>query len=151
LNFLSFISDRILDIFPSTPFAFLIYLGAITFFSILIIFYFSKKRSKSVKKEEKKENKITIEALLKIANNPKSTSQDLLSALMLYNENFKVENDVKKSLEFFKKVLTHKNRKKAFFDYFHGNILPNNLKFKNELDKIEKEALNIRDKLNSIS
>jgi len=146
LNFLSVISDKILDLFPSTPFAFLIYLGVITFFSILLIFYFSKKKPKKSKKQEKRndDNKLTIESLLEIANNPKSNSQDLLSALVLYNENFKVEDDVKKSFEFFKKVLNHKNRKKAFFDYFHGNIIPNNIKFKNELDKIEKEALNKR-------
>ena len=146
MNFLSVISDKILDLFPSTPFAFLIYLGVITFFSILLIFYFSKKKPKKSKKQEKRndDNKLTIESLLEIANNPKSNSQDLLSALVLYNENFKVEDDVKKSFEFFKKVLNHKNRKKAFFDYFHGNIIPNNIKFKNELDKIEKEALNKR-------
>ena len=144
MNFLSVISDTILDVFPSTPFAFLIYLGVITFFSILIIFYFATKKPKGSKKEEKTDDKLTIESLLKTANNPKSNSKDLLTALMLYNENFKVENDVKKSMEFFEKVLNHKNRKKAFFDYSHGNILPNNIKFKDELDKIEKEALNKR-------
>ena len=143
MNFLSLISDKVLDIFPSTPFAFLIYLGSITFISILIIFYFAKRPKKS-KKQEKKDNKLTIDSLLEIANNPKSNSKDLLSALVLYNENFKVENDVKKSMEFFKSVLNHKNRKKAFFDYFHGNILPKNLKFKKELDNIEKEALDKR-------
>ena len=144
MNFLSFISDKILDIFPSTPFAFLVYLGIITFFSTLIIFYFSRKKSHKPTKEEKRDNKLTIDSLLKIATNPKSNSKDLLSALVLYNENFKVEDDVKKSMEFFKRVLNHKNRKKAFFDYFHGNVLPNNLKFKDELDKIEREALNKR-------
>ena len=140
MNFLTFVSDIILDIFPSTPFAFLVYLGIITFFGVLLIFYFARKPKES-KKEEKNDN-LTIDSLLKIAINPKSNSKDLLSALMLYNENFKVENDVKKSMEFFKSVLNHKNRKKAFFDYFHGNILPNNIKFKDELDKIEREALN---------
>ena len=144
MSFFSFISDTILDIFPSTPFAFLVYLGIITFVSILIILYFSKKKSHKPTKEEKNDNNLTIDSLLKIATNPKSNSKDLLSALVLYNENFKVEDDVKKSLEFFKKVLNHKNRKKAFFDYFHGNILQNNIKFKEELDKIEREALNKR-------
>lgn len=145
MSFFSFISDTILDIFPSTPFAFLIYLGVITFFGILIIFYFAKRKPKKSKKQQKiSHNKVTIESLLKIANNPNSNSKDLLSALMLYNENFKVEDDVKKSIEFFKKVLNHRSRKKAFFDYFHGNILPKNLKFKNELDKIERKALNKR-------
>ena len=143
MNFLSFISDRVLDIFPSTPFAFLIYLGSITFISILVIFYFSKKKQKKSKKQQK-DNKLTIDSLLEIANNSKSNSKDLLSALMLYNENFKVEDDIEKSMEFFKKVLNHNNRKKAFFDYFHGNILPKNIKFKDELDKIEREALNKR-------
>ena len=142
MSFLTSISDLVLDIFPSTPFTFLIYLVIITFFSVLIIFYFAKKPKQGPK--QKNEDKLTIDSLLKIANDPKSNTQDLLSALMLYNENFKVEDDVKKSMEFFKKVLNHKNRKKAFFDYFHGNILPKNLKFKDELDKIEREALNKR-------
>jgi hypothetical protein len=31
-------------------------------------------------------------------------------------------------------VLNHKNRNKALFDYFHGKVLPKNLKFKNKLD-----------------
>jgi len=144
LSFLSFVSDRVLDIFPSTPFAFLIYLGIITFFSISIIFYFAKKKSKEKSTKEEKNHQITIESLLAIANNPKSNSKDLLSALMLYNDNFKVEDDAEKSIEFFKKVLNHKNRKKALFDYFHGNILPKNLKFKDILDKIERKALNKR-------
>ena len=141
MSFLSFISDKILDIFPSTPFAFLVYLGVITFFGILIIFYFAKKLKES-KKQEKKDDKLTISSLLEIATNPNSSSKDLLSALILYNENFKVEDNVKHSLDFFKKVLNHKNRKKAFFDYFHGNVLPKNPKFKKQLNEIEKEALN---------
>ena len=141
MSFLSFISDKILDIFPSTPFAFLVYLGVITFFGILIIFYFAKKLKES-KKQEKKDDKLTISSLLEIAINPNSSSKDLLSALILYNENFKVEDDVKHSLDFFKKALNHKNRKKAFFDYFHEKILPKNPKFKKQLNEIEKEALN---------
>ena len=140
MNFLTFVSDIILDIFPSTPFAFLVYLGIITFFGVLLIFYFAKKPKES-KKEEKNDN-LTIDSLLKIAINPKSNSKDLLSALMLYNENFKVENDVKKSLDFFKEILNHKNRKKAFFDYFHEKVLPKNPQFKKQLDEIEKKALN---------
>ena len=144
MSFLNFVSDIILDLLPSTPFAFLVYLGVITFFGILIILYFARKSQKS-KTEEKKYDKLSIESLLKIAANPKSSSKDLMSALIVYNENFRVKDDIEKSLAFFRYALNHKNRKKAFFDYFHKKILPKNIKFENELNEIEKEALKLRD------
>ena len=151
MSFLNFVSDIILDLLPSTPFAFLVYLGVITLFSVLTIFYFAKKKSKKSKKQDKKDDKLTVDSLLKIAANPKSSPKDLLSALMAYNEKFRVKDDIEKSLAFFRYVLNHKNRKKAFFDYFHRKILPKNTKFEDELNEIEKEALKLRDKLNSIS
>jgi len=142
-SFLSFISEFILDLTPSTPFAYLLYLLIITLVSLALIFYLARKTKKNNnKKEEPQKKEITIDHLLQIASNPKSTLKDLLSALVMFNEMFSVSSDVKKSLALFKKVLNHKNRNKALFDYFHGNILPKNLQYKDELDKIEKEALN---------
>ena len=131
---MSFIEDLI----PSNPLFFLYYLAGVTLISLLLIYFFSKKAKKTDKKDTPE---ITMPLLLKIAKNPKSTQKDLLSALILYNENFSVEK-TPESLDFFKMVLNHKNRNKALFDYFHGKVLPKNLKFKNKLDRIEKEALN---------
>ena len=100
----------------------------------------AKQKTKSLTSEINKE--LTLDDLLKIANNPNSTTSDLLSALMLFNEKFVVAQDKEKSLMFFEKVLNHKNRNKKMFDYFHGNILPKNITFKDALDELEKKALN---------
>jgi len=138
-SFLSFISDEILDFTPSSPFAYLIYLLIVVIICLGIIFYFARQIPKE-EKEEKRE--LTLNDLINIAKNPKSSKADLLSALMLFNEHFKVKDDVENSLEFFEKVLTHKHRQKVHFDYFHGNILPKNITFKDKLDELEKNALN---------
>ena len=134
------ISDFILNLLPGdNKFFYLYYLLFISFFSLLIIFYFAKKAKNQ---STKKEPKITMKDLLNIASSNKSTSKDLIFAIHYYAENFNVDMDKNASFEFFKKILNHKNRKKDLFDIFHGNILPKNLKYKNELNKIEKEALN---------
>jgi len=80
--------------------------------------------------------------LLKIANNPKSNINDLMFVLKYFNENIDFKKDIKSSFTFLKKVLNHKNRNKSLFDYFHGSLLPKHLEFKDELNRIEKEALN---------
>jgi hypothetical protein len=140
-SFLSFFSDTVWDVFPNSPLAFLVYLGGVFIFCLLLIFYFARKKDKeNNKKESPKE--VTLDDLLKIANNPKSTTADLLSALMLYNDRFNVAENKEKSMLFFEKVLNHKHRHKKLFDYFHGSILPKNIKFKDELDELEKKALN---------
>ena len=143
MSFFSFVSEGIWDISPDSPLAFVVYLFLITVFCIILIFYFAKKfknKPKSTDNIPKKE--ITLNDLLKIANNPKSSTADLLSALMLFNDKFVVAQDKNKSIEFFEKVLNHTNRHKKLFDYFHGSILPKNITFKDELDKLEKKALN---------
>ena len=142
LSFFSFISDGIWDISPNSPLAFIIYLFLITVFCIVLIFYFAKKSKKKASVQNKSKKELTLGDLLKIANNPKSTTADLLTALMLFNDKFVVAQDKEKSLEFFEKVLNHKNRSKKLFDYFHGNILPKNITFKDVLDELEKKALN---------
>ena len=135
------ISDFILNLVPgNNKFFYIYYLIFIFLFSLLLVFYFSKKVKKSSESVPKKE--ITLNDLLKIASSNKSNIKDLLFAITYFSENFSVNMDEKHSFEFFKKILNHKNRQKVLFDVFHGNILPKNLKYKNELNRIEKEALN---------
>lgn len=133
------ISDFIISLLPSEVYTFLIYLLIVTLFSIFLIFILARK-NRQKKQNNKKE--ITIDDLLKIADNPKSTEKDLIFALNYFLNYFKVKNNEKKSFEFFKKILNHKNRSKEIFNIFHGKILPANLEYKNELDKLEKRALN---------
>ena len=131
--------DFILSSLPSSPIVFLIYLGLVSFISILIILLLSKKEKKE---KTPKKNKITIDDLIKIAKNKNSTLKDLEFAMNYFLGNFKVEDNEKKSFEFFRLVLNHKNRAKNLFDIFHGKILPANLKYKDRLDELEKKALN---------
>jgi TPR repeat protein len=142
LSFFSFISEGIWDLSPNSPLAYIVYLLAITVICVFLIFYFAKKSKKQTKHNIHKNKELTLEDLLKIAANPKSSTADLLVALQLFNEKFVVAQNKEKSIEFFKKVLNHKNRHKSLFDYFHGSILPKNITFKDELDKLEREALN---------
>ena len=133
--------DKIEDFFPSTPLAYLIYLGFFIFFGIMLIYMISKLKP-SKKESHQKNNKLTLDDLLDIANNPKSDRADLIVAIELFYQNFKVKEDEKKSFEFFEKLLNHKNRDKNLFDIFHGKILPANLEYKDRLDKLERKALN---------
>ena len=144
-NSLSFIADSLWDLFPSSPFYYIAYMLFVLALGLLFIIYFSHRKPKEELKIEIKETKkgLELEDLLKMAKSPSSTTQDLLTALLLFNTNFKVEDNFAKSMEFFKLLLNHKNAKnKKIFEVFHGQILPNNIKFKTELDKIEQEALN---------
>ncbi|MEO1923344.1 MAG: hypothetical protein ABGX25_02350 [Nautiliaceae bacterium] len=135
--------DFFLNFLPNQDWFFLVYLFLFFVFSVGLIYLGSKTSNNNISIDSKGNKKeLTIDDLLKIASNPKSKTADLLSALMLFNENFKVEQNEKKSIEFFEKVLNHKNRNKAIFDYFHGTVLPSNLKYKNKLDEIERKALN---------
>jgi TPR repeat protein len=144
LSFFSFFSDTVWDIAPDSPVAFIIYLGLITVFCVILIFYFAKRAHRKPKTSSVNNNKkdVTLDDLLKIAKNPKSSTADLLTALMLFNDKFVVAQDKQKSIEFFEKVLNHNNRSKKLFDYFHGSILPKNITFKDQLDELEKKALN---------
>ena len=143
LSFFSFLSDGIWDLSPDSPISFIVYLGIITIICVFLIIYLAKKSKKTFQKPSDLKNKeITFADLLRIANSSKSSTADLLVALQLYNEKFNVAQNKEKSIEFFKKVLNHKNKHKSLFNYFHGSILPKNITFKDELDKLEREALN---------
>ena len=140
-NAFSAVSDFFWDLFPNSPFYFIAYMLFVVAIGLFIIIYFSKQKPKEENLPKNKE--VTLDDLLKIAKSSKSTTQDLVATLLMYNEKFRVEDDYQKSMEFFKSLLNHeKASAKKIFEIFHGQILPNNLKFKNELDKIEREALN---------
>ncbi len=132
------IIDFVLSNIPSKSYFYLIYILSIFFFSLFLIYFFSKKAQKN--NESKK--KLTLSDLIKIAKNEKSSAKDLLFALFYFNDNFKIKSDKKNSMELFRAVLSHKNRNKKMFDYFHENILPKNSEYKDELDKLERSALN---------
>jgi len=144
LSFFSVLSDGVWDFFPDTPLAYIGYMVFIFSLCMLIILYIARKFKTSQKKNiptnEKKE--YTLDELLKIAQNPQTSLSELLSVLLVYNEKFTVKDDVEKSLLFFETVLNHKNRDKKLFDFFHGTVLPKNIMFKDELDALEKKALN---------
>ena len=144
ISFFSFISDEIWDLFPENPLGYIYYLVFVFLLCLALIFYLAKKYKDENKIERNinTEKELSMDDLLKIAHNPKSTTKDLLSAFMLYNENFVIEQDKEKSFSFFEKVLNHNNRNKAVFDYFHGSILPKNIRYKDKLDEMEKKALN---------
>ncbi len=135
------ISDFIISLLPSNAVVFIIYLAGITLFSVAFILILSRKKPKK-NQSIKQNNNVTIDNLLEIANNPKSTLNDLIFTLEYFFENFKIKENKKKSFELFKKVLNHKNRSKKVFDIFHGKILPANLDYKEELNELEKKALN---------
>jgi len=128
--------DFILDFLPKENYFFLLYLFLVFLISTVLIFFIYKKFSK---KESNSIKRISFDDLLKIVDNPNSTTKDLLFALVYFNENFNIDN---KSFEFFRKCLNHNNRNKALFDYFHTEIMAKYPKFKDRLDKIEREALN---------
>jgi len=131
--------DFILDFLPKEDYFFLLYLFLVFLISTVLIFFIYKKFSKNETKNNNQNKKLSFNDLLKIANNPKSTTKDLLFALIYFNENFKLDN---KSFDFFKKCLNHNNRNKVLFDYFHTEIMAKYPEFKDRLDKIEREALN---------
>ena len=132
------ISDFIISFLPSTPVFFIIYLVFMSIFFILLIFILSRKKSKKNKSLNKL---LTIEDLINISKNNKSTTKDLIFVLEYFLNYFKVKEDKTNSFELFKLVLNHKNRSKKLFDIYHNKIVPLNKEYKNELNRIEKEAL----------
>ena len=131
--------DKITDFLPSDSLFFIFYLFGFLFVSVILIFILGRKAKNN---ESKKETKFNLDDIFKIAKNPKSTTKDLAAALMIFKENFKIEDNESKIFEFFENVLNHKNRNKTLFDYFHNEIIPMNKKYKIKLDEIERKALN---------
>ena len=132
--------DFLLNFVPNENYLFLLYLLFSFFFSLFLIYIFYKKAQKTSKLSTKKN--LDINDLCKIAKNKKSNIKDLLFAIKYFYQNFDIENNKKESFELFNLVLNHKNRKKILFNFFHDKILLKNLKYKKELDKLERKALN---------
>ena len=133
------VSDLLISFLPSSPLFFLIYLVVFVVLCVVMIFVFAKKKQK--KSKTKVNKKLEIDDLIKIVSNKKSSNKDIITAAMLYLENFTVESAKDKSFIFFEKLLNHPNRSKDVFDIFHGKILPKNIKYKDKLDEIERKAL----------
>ena len=148
----SSLSDKIIDLFPSSPFGFILYMIVIMFFGLVIIFYFHfKAKSKNIDKivENKKDvydkskDEITFYDLLHIASNQRSSTADLLVVLRVFNERFSIDEYKEDAFLLFRKVLTHKNRHKKVFDCFNNLIISNNKKYENQLKQLEIESLKI--------
>lgn len=135
--------DFIENFFPNTPLAFLVFLFSFFLITTIFILIIAKlmKKNKNIQKNNKKKE-LTIDDLIEIAKSKKSNIKDLVFALEYFNESFKVRQFPDKSFEFFKNLLTNKNRGKILFDIFHNKTVKLNKDFENHLNKIEKECLN---------
>ena len=125
----------------------LVLVGIIVIAIILVITAFvviakKPKKTTSHKKVIQTEDKLDFEDLMAIVKNPNSTSDKLLFALEEFNKNFVIdEKNEQKYLIFLSRALTHKNVNKNVFQYFHKEIKSKNVRFKKELDLIERKAL----------
>ena len=125
----------------------LVLVGIIVIAIILVITAFvviAKKPKKTTfhKKVIQTEDKLDFEDLMAIVKNPNSTTEKLLFALEEFNKNFVIdEKNKQKYLIFLSRVLTHKNVNRDIFQYFHKEIKSKNVRFKKELDLIERKAL----------
>ncbi|GAX88162.1 conserved hypothetical protein [Lebetimonas natsushimae] len=135
--------DFIENFFPNTPLAFLIFLLSFFLLTTIFVLITAKliKKDKKLKKNNQKKQ-LSIENLIEIARNKKSNINDLVFAFKYFNENFKVKQFPDKAFDFFKLILTHKNRGKVLFDIFHNKTVKLNKDFEDQLNKIEKECLN---------
>ena len=125
----------------------LVLVGIIVIAIILVITAFvviAKKPKKTIshKKVIQTEDKLDFEDLMAIVKNPNSTTEKLLFALEEFNKNFVIDKkNEQKYLVFLSRVLTHKNVNKDVFQYYHKEIKSKNVRFKKELDLIERKAL----------
>jgi predicted permease len=102
----------------------------------------SKKNTKTIKKSKENGNKFDFEDLMDIVKNPNTPSDGVLDALIYFNENFKInEENRKKCFVFLSRVLTHPNRSKNIFQYFHKKVKTKNPEFKKQLENMERKAL----------
>ena len=97
----------------------------------------TKKTTKSQKKDE-----FDFDELMKIAQNPKTTTKELIEVLNIFNTYFRMDDKTAQQyIVFLSKCLTHENSNKDVFQFFHNNIKPKNTQFKTELEKMELNAL----------
>jgi hypothetical protein len=121
----------------------IVIIGAIlSIIGVIIAIKLSKKPPKTIKKTKENKYKFDFEDLMEIVKNPNTPSNGVLDALIYFNENFKInEKNRKKCFVFLSRVLTHPNRSKNVFQYFHKEVKKKNPKFRNELESIERKAL----------
>ena len=108
----------------------------------LILILKSKPKEISKIKTAPKEDNLELDDLMDIVKNQNSTSNDIINAMIYFNENFVIDDaNSRQALLFFSRALTHKNKSKNMFQYFHKEIKSKNPRFRNELESIEKKAL----------
>jgi hypothetical protein len=111
---------------------------------LIVVLKKSSKKSISVKKTSKKTEikNFDLDDLMDIVKNPNTPSSGVLDALIYFNKNFSIDEDNnKKCFLFLSRALTHPNKNKNIFQYFHKEIKPKNKHYKNELESIEHRAL----------
>jgi len=118
----------------------------VTIIGLVVILKKTKRRNdkkNNIDNNEVEENyKFDFSDLMHIIKNPNTKSEDLLNALIYFNENFSIDKDNSKQyFIFLSRILTHPNRTKNIFTYFHKEVKYKNRNFKNELEVIEKKAL----------
>jgi len=107
-----------------------------------LILMIKNKPKKVIKVEKNYEDKLDLDDLMDVVKNPNSTSNDIINAMMYFNENFVIDDsNSRQALLFFSRALTHKNKNKNIFQYLHKEVKPKNPRFKKELENIEKKAL----------
>jgi hypothetical protein len=116
--------------------------------AIIGLIFALKKSSKNApskqisKKTETKNDEFDLDDLMNIVKNPNTSSSSVLDALIYFNEDFSIdEKNSKKCFLFLSRALTHPNKNKNIFQYFHKEIKPKNKQFKSELETIESKAL----------
>jgi len=107
---------------------------------IFLIFKLFNKTDKKVIKHQTKTEILDFEDLLEVVKNPNSDSKKLLETLIYFNENFEIKDEDKYFI-FLSRILTHPNRDKNLFQYFHKFIKPRYKEFKEKLNLIEEKAL----------
>jgi len=101
-----------------------------------------QKETVTIRKAKLKNDKFDLDDLMDIVKNASTSSSGVLDALIYFNENFKIdEKNSKKCFLFLSRVLTHPNKNKNIFQYFHNKVKPKNINFKNILESIERTAL----------
>ena len=109
---------------------------------IIVLKKSPQKETVTIQKAKLKNDKFDLDDLMDIVKNAGTSSSEVLDALIYFNENFKIDKkNSKKCFLFLSRALTHPNKNKNIFQYFHNEIKPKNINFKNTLESIEKTAL----------
>ena len=109
---------------------------------ILILKATSKQPTTSNNSTTSEKKGFDFDELMKVVQNPNTTTNELLEVLKLFNQYFRLDEENANSyLIFLSKCLKHKNVNAKVFSFFHNEIKSNNPKYKTELETIEMKAL----------